>query len=160
MSGLLFALQVILRLLAASVAIGVAYLTTPPDDLLADLERRGLGRRAVFVVGTALATVPRTVERAREIIDSQRARGLDTEGRVWRRARGVVPLVGPMLLGSLSEVEERTLALEARAFSAPGRRTLLRVPRDTLPERIGRPVLLTLAIGAIILNAAGRVTLP
>ena len=47
---------------------------------------------------------------------------------IWRRARGVVPLAAPLVFGALTEVEERTMALEARAFTAPGRQTLLRVP--------------------------------
>ena len=88
-SGFLFGLQITLRLLAASLALAVAYLATRTDDLLADLERRGLGRRATYVVGSAVETVPRTVERAAEIVDAQRSRGLDTEGRWWQRIRGV-----------------------------------------------------------------------
>ena len=34
--------------------------------------------------------------------------------------RGVLPLVGPVILSSLTEVEERSLALEVRAFGRPG----------------------------------------
>ncbi len=134
-SGVLFGVDVTLRLLAMSLALALVYLTTETDDLLSDLERRGLGRRASFVVGAALETVPRTVERAAEIVDSQRARGLDTEGRPWNRARGVLPLAGPVVVGALSEVEERTIALESKAFTAPGRRTLLRVPPDGSGQR-------------------------
>jgi energy-coupling factor transport system permease protein len=118
--------------------VAVFALTTPTDDLLADLERRGLGRRGVFVVGASIATVPRIIERASEIIDAQRARGLDTEGSPWRRIRGVVPLAGPMITGALGEVEERTMALEARAFSAPGRRTVIRVLPDSGAQRLLR----------------------
>jgi len=69
---------------------------------------------------------------------AQRARGLDTEGSVWRRIRGIVPIVGPVILGSIGEVEERTLALEARGFSRPGRRTLLWVPLDSGAQRLAR----------------------
>jgi energy-coupling factor transport system permease protein len=46
--------------------------------------------------------------------------------------------VGPVILGSIAEVEERTMALEARGFSRPGRRTLLWAPGDTTIERIAR----------------------
>ena len=65
------------------------------------------------------------VERASVIAGAQRARGLDTEGSVRARLRGVLPLVGPVILSSLTEVEERSLALEVRAFGRPGRRHLL-----------------------------------
>ena len=155
-SGFAFGLQITLRLLAASLALAVAYLATRTDDLLADLERRGFGRRATYVVGSAIETVPRTVERAAEIVDAQRSRGLDTEGRWWRRVRGVLPLAAPVVFGALTEVEERTMALEARAFSTPGRRTVLRVLPDSTVQRAARIVL---AIGIVAL-IVGRIVGP
>jgi energy-coupling factor transport system permease protein len=155
-SGLRFGLLTTARLLAFSSAITVAYLTTPIDDMLADLSRRGLGRRGMFVVGAAFQKVPRTLERAGEIMDAQRARGLDTEGRIWRRFRGIVPLAAPLVLGALTEVEERAMALEARAFTAPGRLTLLRVPRDTAADRALRWLALLALAGVVAVSLLGR----
>lgn len=155
-SGLWFGLQTTARFLAFSLAIGLVYLTTPVDDLLADLERRGVGRRAVFVVGSAVETVPRMIERAGEIVDAQRARGLDTQGRFYRRAAGVVPLAAPLVMGTLAEVEERTLALEARAFTAPGRTTLLRVPADTTVDRVVRWTALLVLAALMVVRISGR----
>jgi energy-coupling factor transport system permease protein len=159
-TGLEQALQATLRVLAFALSVALLALTTAVDDLLDDLEHRGVGRRTIFVIGSAVRTIPRMIERAGEIVDAQRARGLDTEGSIWRRVRGVVPLAGPMVLSALSEVEERTMALEARAFSAPGRRTTLR----PLPDRGGERILRWgLAIGALVLVAlsvSGRFPLP
>jgi energy-coupling factor transport system permease protein len=155
-TGLWFGLQTVARLYAFSAAIALVYLTTEIDDLLADLARRGLGRRAVFVVGAAVQMVPRTIERAAEIVDAQRARGMDTEGRFWRRARGVVPLAAPVVFGALTEVEERTIALEARAFSAPGRQTLLRVPPDRVADRALRWAAVLALVAIVGLRIAGR----
>ena len=159
-SGLAFGVEVTLRLLAISLALALVYLTTPTDDLLSDLERRGVGRRLVFVVGAAVNTVPRMIERASEIVDAQRARALDTEGRFWRRARGVVPLAAPVIFGALTEVEEQTMALEARAFSAPARRTVLRTLPDSAAQRLLRWVLFLGAIAAIAAEIAGVLHLP
>lgn len=155
-TGLWFGLQTAARLLAFSSAIALVYLTTAVDDLLADLSRRGLGRRAIFVVGAAVQMVPLTMERAGEIMDSQRARGMDTEGRIWRRARGVLPLAAPVVFGALTEVEERTMALEARAFSAPGRQTLLRTPTDGLGDRLGRWAAVVALVAVVVLRVTGR----
>ncbi len=159
-SGLAFGVEVTLRLLAISLALALVYLTTPTDDLLSDLERRGVGRRLVFIVGAAVNTVPRTIERAAEIIDAQRARALDTEGRFWRRARGVVPLAAPVIFGALTEVEEQTMALEARAFSAPARRTALRRLPDSGAQRLLRWALFLGAAAAIAAEIAGVLHLP
>jgi energy-coupling factor transport system permease protein len=159
-TGLTAALQATLRVVAFALSVAVFSLTTPTDDLLSDLERRGLGRRGVFVIGAAISTVPRMIERAAEIVDAQRARGLDTQGGPIRRARGVVPLAGPMIASALSEVEERTMALEARAFSAPGRRSVLRTLPDSGAQRALRWGLAVLAVAVVVGSVTGRIGLP
>ena len=159
-AGLTAGLQGTLRVVAFALSVAVFSLTTPTDDLLVDLEKRGLGRRAVFVIGTAIQTVPRMLERAAEIVESQRARGLDTEGSWLRRIRGVVPLAGPMVLGALGDIEERTLALEARAFSASGRRTIIRELPDNVVQRVARWVLGLGSIALVVAAATGLVSLP
>ena len=67
-------------------------------DLVIDLERRGVSPRLAFVANASVQTVPAMVERAGQITAAQRARGLDTEGSVWSRIRGIVPIVGPVIL--------------------------------------------------------------
>jgi len=147
--GLGFALETLARIGAISGAITLFYLTTPPSELVLDLERRGVSPRVAFVALASVQTVPALVERAATITAAQRARGLDTEGSLWRRLRGVLPLAGPVLLGSITEVEERTMALEARGVTPPGRRTLLWWPLDSERQRLAR-WLLVLAIPALV----------
>lgn len=154
-SGLEFATQAALRVVAFALSVAVFGLTTRPDDLVADLERRGMGRRVGFVLSATLRTVPRIVRRAGEITESQRARGLDTQGSIWRRARGVLPLAGPLVFSALTEVEEQAMALEARGFSAPGRRTVLRAFPDSRPQRLLRWLLLALLLAVVGASVAG-----
>lgn len=149
--GLELALEILARILAISGAITLFYLTTRPADLVVDLERRGISPRVAFVANASVQTVPAMVERAAQITAAQRARGLDTEGSFWRRVRGIVPIVGPVILGSIAEVEERTMALEARGFTRPGRRTLLWAPDDSRAQALARWALL---IGLLALIAA------
>jgi energy-coupling factor transport system permease protein len=159
-TGLTAALQATMRVVAFALSVAVFSLTTPTDDFLTDLELRGLGRRGAFIIGAAIRMVPRMVERAGEIADAQRARGLDTQGSVWRRVRGVLPLAVPMIFGALSEVEEQTLALEARAFSAPGQRTVVRLLADRSLERLARWMILILTVALVALSIAGRLPWP
>jgi len=151
--GLGFAIEILARILAISGAITLFYLTTRPAELVIDLERRGVSPRLAFVANASVQMVPAMVERANAITAAQRARGLDTEGSAWRRIRGIVPIVGPVILGSIAEVEERTMALEARGFTRPGRRTLLWTPRDSGWQRLARGLLVL----ALPLLAAARV---
>jgi energy-coupling factor transport system permease protein len=147
--GLAFAIETLVRRMAITGALALFYLTTPIGSLVVDLERRGVSPRIAFVVSSTVRTVPAIVERAGQIAEAQRARGLDTEGSPWRRVRGLLPLAAPVVLGSIGEVEERTMALEARGFSRPGRRSLLWAPRDRGWERVAR-WLMVLTIPALI----------
>ena len=153
--GLDFAVQILARLAAISGGITLFYVTTRPSDLVLDLERRGISGRAAFVANASVQTVPRMLELAGSIVAAQRARGLDTEGSVGRRLGGVVPIVGPVILGSLADVEERTMALEARGFTRPGRRTLLWRPDDGSSERITRWLLALTPPALVVARVAG-----
>jgi energy-coupling factor transport system permease protein len=153
--GLGFALEILARIVAISGAVTLFYLTTPPGDLVLDMERRGVSPRLAFVANASVQTVPAMVERAAQITDAQRARGLDTQGGLWRRLRGIVPIVGPVILGSIAEVEERTMALEARGFTRPGRRTLLWAPCDTAAEAALRWALVFAVVALIALRGTG-----
>ncbi|MEO8511615.1 MAG: energy-coupling factor transporter transmembrane component T [Chloroflexota bacterium] len=155
--GLGFALEVLARIFAISGAITLFYLTTRPAELVVDLERRGVSSRVAFVANASVQTVPGMVDRAAQITAAQRARGLDTEGSLLRRIRGIVPIVAPVILGSLGEVEERTMTLEARGFSRPGRRTLLWWPPDSRAQAVVRwailatlPIIIALRIAGIV----------
>jgi len=111
--------------------------------------------RVAFVANASVLTVAAMVERAGHITAAQRARGLDTEGSAWRRVRGILPIVGPVILGSIAEVEERTMALEARGFTRPGRRTLLWTPADRPVEGVVRWALVLALVALVVARIAG-----
>jgi energy-coupling factor transport system permease protein len=155
--GVDFAGQTLVRLFAISLSIGLFVLATQPRAFVFDLERRGIPPRFAFVAVATIEAIPTLIERAAVIGESQRARGLDTEGSFRARLRGVLPLVGPVIIGSLTDVEERSLALESRAFSRPGRRYLLWSMPDTTWERALRWGLFAGLITLIALRLTGRI---
>ena len=155
LEGVDFAGKTLVRLMAISLSIGLFVLTTEPRAFVLDLERRGVPPRFAFVAVATIEAVPTLVERAATIGESQRARGLDTEGSVRARLRGLLPIVGPVIITSLTDVEERTLALESRAFSRPGRRHLLWAMPDTSAERALRWLLFAALVGLIAMRIAG-----
>jgi energy-coupling factor transport system permease protein len=99
--------------------------TTRPDTLMISLAQRGLPAGLSYVVVSTLQIVPRFQARAAAILDAQRSRGLETEGSLLRRSRAILPLVAPLILSSLIDVEERALAVEARGFNHAGQKTSL-----------------------------------
>jgi energy-coupling factor transport system permease protein len=152
--GAWLAAQVVLRVLVMAGAAVLFYATTAPAELVASLQHHGLAARAAFIVHNGVAMIPRLAGRASEVSAAQRARGLDTEGSWLRRGRGVLALAGPTVLGAIRETETRTLALESRGFTRPGRHTVLWPPVDTRLQRLGRWSLL----GALVLLLLGRLT--
>ena len=57
------------------------------------------------------------------ITDAQRARGIETDGSILTRLKALLPMMGPLVLTSIQQIDERVLTLEARGFSAPARKT-------------------------------------
>jgi energy-coupling factor transport system permease protein len=128
-------------------------LTTHPSELMSDLTRRGLPPQFAYVIISTLQIIPQMQAKARTIIDAQRSRGLDTQTSFARRVGALAPLVGPLVFGSLVEVEERAIAIEARGFTSPRPKTSLRVIGDTTLDRIlrwGMILLILLALAARI----------
>lgn len=136
--GIALAATVVARVLTMAGATVLFYVTTKPAELVASLQYHGTSARLTFVIYNGVAMIPRLAERAREVTDAQRARGLDTQGNWLRRGRGLLAVSAPTVLGAIGEVETRTLALETRGFTRPGRPTLLWVPRDGRVQRLAR----------------------
>jgi energy-coupling factor transport system permease protein len=157
--GLTFGLVSAGRVLVAFLASVLFLLTTLADDLLEALIARGASHRISFVVLSAVQMVPRLQARAAAILDAQQSRGLAVSGSFRERVRALVPLVGPILLGSLIDVRERTFALEARGFGAGQSRTAYRLVPDPPLDRVVRPVLLlgmVAVVAAALTGVLGR----
>jgi energy-coupling factor transport system permease protein len=153
--GLSFGVVSAVRLGVVFAASMLFLLTTRPDDLLEGLVAHGVSHRIAFVVLSAVQLVPRMQDRATRIRAAQAARGLVTEGSLGARARALVPLVGPVLLGALIDVRERTLALEARGFGARPGRTAYRVVPDPAEDRAIRAGLLIATALVVVAALAG-----
>lgn len=143
------------RVLVAFVASVLFLFTTLADDLLEALVTRGASHRIAFVILSAVQLVPRMQTRAASILDAQQARGLAIEGSFGRRIRALVPLIGPVLLGSLVDVRERTFALEARGFGARPVRTAYRLVPDPKADRWLRPFLVFMVLAVIVAAITG-----
>ncbi len=134
--GLEFGVPIAARVVSA-IALAFAFaMTTRPDDLMESLVQRGAPPPLAFVVLSTLQTIPRMLEKARRIQDAQRARGLPTSGSPRARIASIVPLLGPLVVGSLIDVRERAFALEARGFGSTASRTAYRSVTSTALDRV------------------------
>ena len=128
-------------------------LTTHPSELMTDLTQRGLPGTFAYVIISTLQIIPQMQAKAQTIIAAQRSRGMETGGSLMRRVRALVPLVGPLVFGSLVEVEERAIAIEARGFTSPLPKTSLREIADNPLDKGLRWAL----VGLVLLSIAARV---
>lgn len=131
-------------------AFAFLLLTTHPSELMTDLTRRGLPPQFSYVLISTLQIIPQMQAKAQTIISAQRSRGLDTESSFMKRIGLLVPLVGPLVFGSLVEVEERAIAIEARGFTSTRVKTFLHDIPDTHMDKIIRWALLALIIVALV----------
>jgi energy-coupling factor transport system permease protein len=127
-------------------------LSTRPDALMLSLAQRGVPKSITYIILATMQLVPRFQEKAATILDAQRARGLETEGSLLRRAKALLPLVKPLVLGSIVDIEERAIALEARAFGRSGPKTSLLLLADSTFQSMLRWLLLLAAVAVVVLR--------
>jgi energy-coupling factor transport system permease protein len=151
LEGVIFAFHTATRILVMVSSFLLLLLTTHPSTLMNDLARRGVSPALSYIITSTLQILPVMRTKANTILDAQRSRGLDTHGNLIKRSKSLLPLVGPLIFGSLVDVEERAIAIEARGFNLPGRKTSLVEIRDSRAQSWFRWFLLgvmLLALGA------------
>ena len=150
--SLFFAFRNAMRIIVMVSSFTIFLLTTHPSELMSDLTRRGLPGQFAYVIISTLQILPQMQAKAQTIISAQRSRGLDTESSYLKRAGALFPLVGPLVFGSLVEVEERAIAIEARGFTSTHVKTSLHDVPDTSLDKAVRWFFIALALIALALR--------
>jgi energy-coupling factor transport system permease protein len=150
--GVEYALVSIGRILVVMDAFILFSLTTRPDMLMIALKQAGFPGSITYIFVTTLQIIPRFQYKAAMVLDAQRSRGLETQGNLLVRSRALVPLVIPLVLSSLVDVEERAIAIEARAFNSKHKETsVVEIPDTVIQKRVRIAlVALTLCIMAAV----------
>jgi energy-coupling factor transport system permease protein len=150
--SVLYAFRNAVRIIVMVSAFTLFLLTTHPSELMTDLTRRGLPGQFAYVIISTLQILPQMIAKSQTIISAQRSRGLDTESTFLKRAGAIVPLIGPLVFGSLVEVEERAIAIEARGFTSKQIKTSLHEIPDTPFDKSLRLGLALLVVATISIS--------
>ena len=138
--GLLFAISIIARLFSMVSAYFLLVMTAHPRDLVVALESRRVSPKVGYLILSTLQLIPYIQRTAETILDAQRSRGLRLQGSLWHRFKSYVPLISPVVMGSISALEIRAMALEVRGFNLTSPRNYLHqvkdTPRDALIRRL------------------------
>lgn len=151
--GVMKAIGLTSKLTAIVSALTMLTLITPVKDFTLALEKKGLNPKAAFILMLTLQTIPEMKKQADVIMDSQKARGIETEGNVFVRAKALIPIFIPLVLSSIANTEERAITLEARGFSVGGKRTILYDIEETKNDKVMKIILAIF----IVLNIVWRV---
>jgi energy-coupling factor transport system permease protein len=149
LEGIQFAYLTASRIMNMVGSFLILLLSTHPSTLMTALTQRGLPPSLTYIIVSTLQILPQMRNKANTIIDAQRSRGLETQGSLRRRFSALLPLVGPLVFGSLVDVEERAIAIEARAFKANRTKTSLNQIPDSPFQNTLRLSLIILTILAI-----------
>ncbi len=153
--GLVFAYGTASRLVLLAGTVLLLLYSTPPSDLMLALTERGMPHPIAYMVITAIHLLPQLQARALAILDAQRARGLETHGFLLARMRALVPLLAPLVFSALGDVEERAMALEARAFMSPGAKTSFKELADSRAQQVARWAMVLGALFISVLEMGG-----
>ncbi|MGC3995377.1 MAG: energy-coupling factor transporter transmembrane component T [Propionicimonas sp.] len=148
--GLVFALNIGARIICLVLASVLLVLTTHPGDLMSALTERGMSPKFSYIISSTLQLIPAFRDRADSILLAQQARGLTVPKNPVRRLPVLMPLLGPLVLGMFTDVEERSTAMEARGFGSTARRTSLVPVADSPAQRVARWIMPLIALAAIV----------
>lgn len=99
--------------------------STLHKELSHALESRGMNHKVVYVFLSSLQMITVLGNKSKTIMNAQRARGVETEGNMFVRAKAFFPTMVPLVLGAITDMEERVLTMESKGFSAPSKKTHL-----------------------------------
>jgi energy-coupling factor transport system permease protein len=153
--GLLYALTIVLRVIGIVSSFMILVLTTKPSDLVESLVRKGMSPRIGYVIVSVFQIIPEMMGTMGTITDAQRARGMETEGNLLVRIKAFLPLLGPVVLGSLINTKERAMALEVRGFNSQALKTYLNEEKTYTHSKAIQLGMLFLIIGAIVWRIFG-----
>jgi len=124
--GLLYALAYFRRIAPLMASLFLLFRTMNMTDLGIAMNQGGLSYRASFIFITTFQTLPQLNKEMRQIMDAQRARGLETEGNLWKRFSSFIPIMVPVVANSIMKVQQQAIALESKGFNVPVKKTIYR----------------------------------
>lgn len=143
-------LKMVSQVLALGGALLLFFKITPVKEITAALENFGMSPTATYVVLSAIQMIPEMKKQSNVIMDAQKTRGVETEGKILVRIKAFVPTLGPLVLSSIANTEERVITLESRAFSAPVKKTRLFTIKKKTHDKVIQIACILLLIAIII----------
>ena len=133
--GLRMAVNMAVRLTLLIIGSSLMTLTTTPNNLTDGMEKmmRPLKifkvpvHEVAMMMSIALRFIPILLEETDKIMKAQIARGADFEsGNLLKRAKALVPLLGPLFISASRRANDLAMAMEARCYRGGDGRTKMK----------------------------------
>ena len=144
--GIITAAKLTSKISALVSTVTMLTIVSKAKEFTVALEKKGLNSKAAFILLLSLQMIPEMKKQSDVIMDSQRSRGVETEGNVFVRFKALLPVFIPLVLGSIVNTEERAITLEARGFSIGEKRTILDELKETKNDKIIKMILVIFLI--------------
>src|SRR5579875_3868619 len=123
--NLSLAIALALRFMILISSFLIFSITTSPDDLALALYRMGFPYDFVLTFNLSVRFIPTVMRDATNIIDAQRARGLETQKGFINRIKNYVPVLIPLIVVGIKRAINVAESMEARCFGASKKPTTL-----------------------------------
>lgn len=106
-----------------------------------------------LIMSIAIRFIPTLLEETDRIIKAQKARGADFEsGNIFKRAKALIPVLIPLLIGSFRRADELADAMDARCYAGSKKRTKYKKMTLSYRDLIGTLLTAGLIVGIVFLN--------
>ncbi|WEV67011.1 energy-coupling factor transporter transmembrane component T [Bifidobacterium sp. ESL0769] len=153
LQGVLYAAKIVATVLVFLGSFYIANKTTYIGSLVSALTQIGCPSKVGYLIFASLNVVPQMQRKTTVIRQAQSARGLATGGGLISRFKAFLPLMGPVVMSSLTDAQERGMTLETRGFGVKGvRRTNYVKVSWTFKDAVALWSLLTVFVIILVLS--------
>ncbi len=161
MEGIIKAVEMTYRLMLLLVGSSIMTLTTTPTDIADGMEKafRPLNKIKVpvheiaMMISIAFRFIPILMEETDKIMKAQKARGADFEtGNIIKKAKGMIPLLVPLLISAIKRAMELANAMEARCYRGGEGRTKMKPLKYKKTDYVAYIVIIAVFVLLILSN--------
>ncbi len=133
--GIIKSVEIVIRLILMIIGSSMVTYTTTPNDIADGLEKAFGFLKVIKVpvhemammISIAFRFIPILMEEADKIIKAQAARGASfDEGGMLKRAKGLIPIIVPLMVSAIKRALDLATAMEARCYNGGRGRTKMK----------------------------------
>ncbi|HHT88044.1 MAG TPA: energy-coupling factor transporter transmembrane protein EcfT [Clostridiales bacterium] len=148
--GLEYALTYFSRIAPLMASLFLLFRTMNMTDLGIGMYEGGVPYNVSFMFISTFQIIPVLGKDMNQIMDAQRARGLDTEGNLLKRFKAFLPVMVPVVANSIMRVRNQAVALETKGFNSTAKKTVYRDLPRTKADHFLKWLSILIAVSSVI----------